>query len=119
LDIKLNEIAEEMGQKPADLTKKIKGYHAEANTHSAVAAAISLGKADVGLGIKAVGKQYNLDFIPITDECFDFLILKKSLKKEVVSAFIEVLKTDQFRSEIVGRDLGLNPTDDTGFMITL
>ncbi len=119
LDIKLNEIAEEMGQKPADLTKKIKGYHAEANTHSAVAAAISLGKADVGLGIKAVGKQYNLDFIPITDECFDFLILKKSLKKEVVSAFIEVLKTDQFRSEIVGRDLGLNPTDDTGSIITL
>jgi len=117
LDTKLNEIAKEMGRTPADLTKKIKGYHAEANTHSAVAAAISLGKADVGLGIKAVAKQYNLDFIPITDECFDFLILKKSLTKEVVSAFIEVLKTEAFRSEITGRDLGLSPTNETGSII--
>jgi putative molybdopterin biosynthesis protein len=117
LDTKLNEIAKEIGCPPTDLTKRIKGYHVEANTHSAVAAAISLGKADVGLGIKAVAKLYNLNFIPITDECFDFLVLKKSLSKEAVSAFIEALKTDKFRSEIMGRDLGLIPTYETGTIV--
>jgi putative molybdopterin biosynthesis protein len=117
LDAKLNEIAKEMQCKLPDLTKRIKGYHIEAKTHSAVASAISLNKADVGLGIKAVANGYGLEFIPIAEEQFDFLVLKRSLGKKAVLAFLDVLKTDRFRSEIKKKDLGLIPTNETGMII--
>ncbi|XRO77366.1 molybdopterin biosynthesis protein [Methanocaldococcus sp. 10A] len=72
--------------------KEIKGYNIEAKTHSAVATAIAMKKADIGLGIKTVAEQYNLAFIPLANEHYDFLIRKDRFNDEDVQKFIDALK---------------------------
>lgn len=73
--------------------REIKGYNIEAKTHSAVATAVAMGKADIGLGIKNVAEQYNLAFIPLADEHYDFLVRKERFNDEDVQKFIKTLKT--------------------------
>jgi len=72
--------------------KDIKGYEIEAKTHSAVGAAVTMGKADIGIGIETIAKKYGLEFIPIGDENYDFLIKSEKLEDEEVKKFIETLK---------------------------
>jgi putative molybdopterin biosynthesis protein len=100
LDMKLREIARARGLTFEELVSKVKGYYYEARTHTAVAAAISQGKADVGVGIKVAAELYNLDFISLGWEHYDFLIPKAKLGKEQVKAFISVLKSPEARREL-------------------
>lgn len=72
--------------------KDIKGYEIEAKTHSAVGAAVTMGNADIGIGIETIAKKYGLEFIPIGDENYDFLIKSEKLEDEEVKKFIETLK---------------------------
>lgn len=72
--------------------KDIKGYEIGAKTHSAVGAAVAMGKVDIGIGIKTIAEKYDLRFIPIGDENYDFLIRKEKLEDEEVKRFIETLK---------------------------
>jgi len=116
-DIRLKFSAQRMGKSLDDLTSKINGYVVEANSHSAVAAAIIMNKADVGVGIEAVAKNYGLDFIPIADEQYDFLVNFKRLKKPVVKAFIETLRSMEFREKLPREAPGLTPTEQTGKLV--
>jgi len=100
LDMKLREIARARGLTFEELVSKVKGYYYEARTHTAVAAAISQGKADVGVGIKVAAELYNLDFISLGWEHYDFLVPKDKLGKEQVKAFISVLKSPEARREL-------------------
>ena len=94
----LDEIAAESGRAPADLRSRIAGYDAETRSHNAVAAAVASGRADWGLGIEAVAKAYSLGFAPLRDEEYDFLSLRDRLDREPVQAFLEVLKSSEFRN---------------------
>ncbi|MDR0470077.1 MAG: molybdopterin biosynthesis protein [Peptococcaceae bacterium] len=78
----------------------IKGYEREAATHMAVAAAISSGSADAGLGILSAAKAMGLDFIPIGDEEYDFAVLPAFLDAPHVRAFIHMLKSTGFRQKL-------------------
>jgi putative molybdopterin biosynthesis protein len=100
LDMKLREIARARGLTFEELVSKVKGYYYEARTHTAVAAAISQGKADIGVGIKVAAELYNLDFISLGWEYYDFLVPKAKLGKEQVKAFISVLKSPEARREL-------------------
>lgn len=71
---------------------KIRGYNLEAKTHSAVARAVATGRADIGIGIETVARRYNLRFIPIGEEYYDFLIRSERLEDEDIRRFIETLK---------------------------
>ncbi len=75
----------------------VKGYYNEEFTHTAVAAAIKNGNADVGLGILSAAKMYDLDFIPVCDEEYDFLVSEAALENEMVRTFLDVLGSDEFR----------------------
>ncbi len=97
---------------------KIKGYSIEAKTHSSVAIAVLSGKADAGLGIKSVATQYNLDFIPVRAEEYDFLIPADRINKRHVQLFLETLNSDEFRRELERID-GLKTYDRTGEIIKL
>src|SRR5262249_36903676 len=44
------------------------GYWSQPKSHNAVAAAIAQNRADWGLAIESVARQYNLGFIPMQDE---------------------------------------------------
>ncbi len=116
LDLELKKIAEREGVSLEELTKNIKGYEIEAKSHSAVAAAVALGRADVGVAIKTVAVQYDLDFIPLREEKYDFAIPKTKFNKEAVQKFIETLRSDEFK-EILKKTPGLKPNKETGEII--
>ncbi len=78
----------------------IKGYYNEEFTHTAVAAGIKNGNADMGLGIYSAAKMYDLDFIPVCDEEYDFIISEDAFDNENVKLFLEILKSDEFSARI-------------------
>ena len=94
VDLKLKELARKIGVPFSSLVKRIKGYTLEARTHTGVAAAISQGRADVGVGIKHAAKLYNLDFILLTREVFDIAINRDSLKNRCVAKVLSALRGD-------------------------
>ncbi|MDW7674013.1 MAG: molybdopterin biosynthesis protein [Bacillota bacterium] len=78
----------------------IKGYQREEFTHLAVSAAVFNKTADVGLGILAAAKAFELDFIPIGEERYDLCILGSSWNKEPIQEMLKVLKDDSFKEEM-------------------
>ena len=80
--------------------QEIDGYYNEEYTHTAVAALIAAGNADAGLGIYSAAKIYNLDFIPICNETYEFLIDKNYLENPMVKAFFEVLNSNEFQKRL-------------------
>ncbi len=100
LDLLLDEIASEKGIPPAELRAGMAGYDAETRSHNAVAAAVASSRADWGLGIEAVAVAYDLGFAPLRDEEYDFLTLRDRLEREPVQAFLEVLRSSEFRQAL-------------------
>jgi putative molybdopterin biosynthesis protein len=96
----LKAIAKDRGMDLAELVGGINGYRWEAKTHSAVAAAVHQGRADVGVGVESVAKAYGLDFIPIGYEEYDFVMNPRSRNKEAVKAFLKHLRSEEFRREL-------------------
>jgi len=117
LDMNLRKLCQDRGVKLEDLTPAMKGYRVEAKSHTAVAVAVLMGKADVGLGIKTVADQYGLDFIPVADEMYDFAVQKQRLNREPVQLFLQTLRSDQFGEELRKRGWGLITTRETGAVI--
>lgn len=94
-----------------NVIKNIKGYRNEAKTHSAVGAAIAQGRADVGVAIEHTAYQYDLGFIPLQEEHYDFLILKESMDSEYVQLFLESLKSKEFQKQLESNFKGYKVTD--------
>jgi putative molybdopterin biosynthesis protein len=82
----------------------IKGYDKEEITHTAVAAAVAAGAADAGMGILAAARIYDLDFIPICEEEYDFLIADESQIHPQFQRFMQVLQSEELarRLEAMG-----------------
>ncbi len=95
-DMKLKEVAEKRGIGYDELCAALKGYDTEAKTHSAVAAAVRLGRADVGVGIRSAAELNGLKFIHIADEEYDFIVQEKFIKSEMGKVFLDVLQSDDF-----------------------
>jgi len=79
---------------------RINGYTNEEFTHTAVAALIAAGNADAGLGIYSAAKMYDLDFIPICNETYEFLVAKDELENPMVKAFLDVLYSEEFKNRL-------------------
>ncbi|MEX2739170.1 MAG: substrate-binding domain-containing protein, partial [Candidatus Wukongarchaeota archaeon] len=113
-DMLLEKIAEKRNTQLKELTKEIKGYEVEAKTHSAVASAVSMGKADIGIAIKTALMFYeNLEFIPLKEEKYDFLILNDSMDKPGVNLFIKTLKSEDFQKTAEKLE-GIKTDENTG-----
>jgi len=95
-DIELKLIAEKRGISFSDLISSIKGYTYEARTHSAVASAVKFGKADVGVGIRPVAELNGLEFNPIAEEQFDFVVPQDRLNENAIKRFLTVLRSNEF-----------------------
>lgn len=116
LDLELSKLAENKGTTLNSLTQKIKGYEIEAKSHSAIAAAVAFGRADVGLAIKTVADHYDLDFIPLKEEKYDFAIPAEKIDKPVVRRFLEILRSKEF-AERLKKTPGLKTNRETGKII--
>ena len=82
----------------------VDGYRNEEFTHTAVAAQIASGNADCGLGIYSAAKMYDLDFIPVSVEHYDFLVNGNAYENEAVKAFFEILQSDELKKRL--KELG-------------
>ena len=54
------------------------GYWSQPKSHNAVAVAVAQNRADWGVAIESVARQYGLGFIPLQDEHYDFIVPKSS-----------------------------------------
>ena len=89
-------LLEQNGLSPA----QINGYENEEFTHTAVAALIAAGNADTGLGIYSAAKIYDLDFIPICTETYEFLVDETYQDDPMVQAFFETLRSGACRERL-------------------
>ena len=92
LDYKLSQA----GISPDD----VNGYDAEASTHMAVAAQVASGEADCGMGVYSAAHAMGLDFIPVGEEEYDFVMRKESLGMPEVKCFLKLLGSEAFRSKL-------------------
>ena len=76
------------------------GYGVGTKSHNAVAAAVAQGRADWGIAIDTVARQYGLSFIPLQEERYDFVVPTARLEREPVRAFCELLNDATVRSEL-------------------
>ena len=81
--------------------ESIRGYDNEEYTHWTVAAAISGGYADVGVGIEAAALSNDLEFIPLGEEKYQLVILEDQLEDNPnVYRLIECLKSEKLKAKI-------------------
>jgi len=80
---------------------KVKGYDKIMKSHLTMAAAIAAGEADLAIGTERISRQIEgLDFIPLLEERFDFVIKKEMLESEAIQTLLKVLQCSAFRKEI-------------------
>lgn len=75
---------------------RIQGYNNIEFTHSAVAAFIASNMADVGFGVEAAARQFNLAFIPIIREHYMLTCRKETLKSQAMHNMLGAIKSDAF-----------------------
>lgn len=83
------------------------GYWAQPKSHNAVAVAVAQNRADWGIAIETVARQYGLGFIPAQDEHYDFVVPRARLERLAVQHFQASLADASVREALV--DLGFRP----------
>jgi len=79
-------------------SRQINGYMTQKTTHSEVASEIAEDHADVGLGLEAAAKAFNLDFVFLTLECYDLILKAKTFEAEPIQNMIKWIKGEDFHA---------------------
>jgi len=90
----------------------IDGYDYEEFTHIAVGLQIVTGRRDLGLGIYSIAKMFNLNFLPVWEEEYDFITRKEYLDIEMIKLFLEILNSKEFKKRI--ENIGGYKCDNSG-----
>lgn len=85
------------------------GYGTQTKSHNAVALAVAQGRADWGVAIDTVARQYGLGFIPLQEERYDFVVPKARLERSAVQAFRALLIDQHVRAELAALGFRLTP----------
>ncbi len=83
------------------------GYFNQPRSHNAVAAAVAQGRADWGLAIKQAAEAYDLGFIPLSQEHYDFALVSARAQRPGVQAFLDSLGSEATKAAL--RKLGFEP----------
>lgn len=76
------------------------GYSHQAKSHNAVAVAVAQARADWGVAIETVSRQYGLGFLRVQPERYDFVIPKSRIDRAPVRRFLELLRDDAIRARL-------------------
>ncbi len=87
----------------------ILGYDQEEYTHLAVAAAVSSGRADCGLGVAAAAYALGLDFVPLFQEEYDLAIPNDFLTLPLLQPLLDLMNDAGFQDEVRNQP-GYDPT---------
>ncbi len=99
------------------LPERISGYEMWEYTHAAVAAYIASGMADVGFGIEAAARRFQLDFLPMASERYFLACRADAGTHPDLTAVFTLLRAGELRRRI-GALPGYN-SDACGSVITL
>jgi putative molybdopterin biosynthesis protein len=83
------------------------GYWSQPKSHNAVAVAVAQSRADWGVTIETVARQYSLGFIPIQDEHYDFVVPRARLDRAAVQNFRTLLEDAGMRAALAARGFGV------------
>ena len=89
---------------------RVNGYASAELTHSAIAAFVASGMADVGFGVEPAAHHFGLDFIPVVDEDYYFACDRTRLQRPPLAAVIDLLRGEPFVSS-VARLAGYDPVE--------
>ncbi|MCL2013165.1 MAG: helix-turn-helix domain-containing protein [Cystobacterineae bacterium] len=98
---------------------EVTNFKQVARGHMEVAHAVAVGGADAGISIRAAALAYGLDFIPLSQERFDFVFPQEMANDLRVERLVDILRSRAFRREVdamggystqhVGQQLGETP----------
>jgi molybdate transport repressor ModE-like protein len=95
----------------------IGGFNSAEFTHSAVAAYIASGMADVGIGVRTAAQRFDLDFIALARERYFFAMRSDAVDDPLIRQFIGILQLPEYHArvnELTGYD-----AVDTGTILSL
>jgi len=85
------------------------GYGVQTKSHNAVAAAVAQSRADWGIAIDTVARQYGLGFIALQEERFDFIVPTARLDRPAVRSFQALLADDAVRDRLSAAGFNVSP----------
>ncbi|MGI9481038.1 MAG: substrate-binding domain-containing protein [Hyphomicrobiales bacterium] len=80
----------------------------EVRSEADAALAVFEGKADAAFGLQALAEQYKLAFVPLIEERFDILVLRRAWFSAPMQTFLTFCKSDGFKAragEFTGYDV--------------
>jgi putative molybdopterin biosynthesis protein len=83
------------------------GYSFQAKSHNGVAVAVAQGRADWGVAIETVARQYGIAFLPLQPERYDFVIPRARAERPAVRRFAALLGSAAGREALAA--LGFQP----------
>jgi molybdate-binding protein/DNA-binding transcriptional regulator YhcF (GntR family) len=90
----------------------IAGYGREELTHLSVARAVEQGEANAGIGIFAAAAAYGLDFVPLTQECYQLAFPERVWRSAAAQSLANIIRSARFKEAVVA--LGGYETTETG-----
>ena len=80
--------------------EEVVGYDKEYTTHLAVASAVLNGVADCGMAVLSAANIMGLDFIPVGEESYDFLVRANMLNDPRIKEFIAIIQSKEFKEKV-------------------
>ena len=78
----------------------INGFNNTEFTHSAVAAYIASGMADVGVGVRTAAERFGLDFVPLLRERYFFALPIAALDEPTMRHVVAVVQSGAYRRAV-------------------
>lgn len=88
--------------------KRPAGYGVQPRSHNAVAAAVAQGRADWGIAIEGVAAEYDLGFLPLQEEHYDFVVPHSREQRPVIQRLLTLLRDPGVRSHLEALSLKTN-----------
>lgn len=79
---------------------RIPGFEHGEYTHSAVAAHVASGMADVGFGLEPPARRFGLDFVPVATERYFLLCRDTALASPLLATVLEALTDPRLRAAL-------------------
>jgi molybdate-binding protein len=95
----------------------VNGIQSSEFTHSAVAAYIASGMADVGFGVQTAAERFGLTFIPLVKERYFFAIEKTAMDLPLIRRVLSVIRSETYRASV--NVLAGYDASDTGKVLSL
>lgn len=77
------------------------GYENVENSHLTVAGKVARGEADVGIGTEKAARIIDgIEFIPLIQECYDLVMIKKPEHEQWITAVMDIVRSPAFQSEL-------------------